>query len=128
MAKINKHEVRKEFRLGITAQEKEEVNKDHLDKLNEVDAVAQQARDSAAGYRKTLKDLRAEERELRTTCESGKLQVLDVIECRNFGSGEIWWVLKSTGKEIPGYRRQMTAEDDQVPLPDAGSDEDPDEA
>ena len=127
MAKINKHEVRKEFRLGISAEEKEAIGKDHTDKLNEIDAVAQQAKDSAGAYRKTLKDLRAQERELRSDYESGKLQVLDVIECRNFSSGEIWWVNTATGKEIPNYRRKMTSEDDQVPLPDNGTDERADE-
>ena len=124
MANINRHVISKEFRLGVKPEEREDITKDLLLELNEIDALTQQAADTAATFRQKIKERKEAASEMREQLERGKPQVLEVEECRNFGTEEIYW--KST-KEQHGIKkgfvlekRKMTEEDAQQPLPDSG--------
>lgn len=127
MGKVNRSIISKAFRLGVDPEERESITKEHVAKLNEIDALKQQAADTAATYRQTIKERREEEKELRLQLERGKEQVLEVEECRDFGKNEIYWKSAKDqfgikkGKELE--RRQMTEEDDQPPLPSDPDDE-----
>lgn len=122
--------ISKEFRLGVSQEERESITKDLLAELTELDKLAQQAADTAATFRQTIKDRKENAKELRAQLALGKPQVLEVEEVRDFSKNEIYW--KSTkdqfgvkkGKELE--RREMTEDDDQPPLPSdpAGTDTD----
>lgn len=132
MAKIQRNVISKEFRLGVDPEEREELSKEHCAKCDEIDALKQQAADTAATFRQTIKERREEEKELRLQLKQGKPQVLEVEECRDFGKNEIFWKSAKDqfgikkGKELE--RRPMTEEDDQPPLPSEPDADEPDEA
>ena len=124
MANINRHVISKEFRLGVKPEEREGLTKDLLVELNEIDALLQQAADTAATFRQKVKERKEVANELREQLERGRAQVLEVEDCRDFGKNEIFWVSTKAqfgvkkGQELE--RREMTPEDAQTPLPTGG--------
>lgn len=127
MAKINRHETRKEFRVGTTADEQEEAVKEHNEVLDRIDEVKSAKKEAMGRFNAEIKELVEQEQELRQTVKSGKLVTLDVIETRNFDTGKISWVLASDQAGLKKGRvmesRDMTEEDKDIPLPTGGDDE-----
>ena len=124
MANINRHVISKEFRLGVKPEEREGITKDLCAELDEIDKLKQQAADTAATFRQTIKDRTETSRELRAQLELGRPQVLEVEECWDFNKEEIFWVTTKAqhgvkkGQELE--RRKMTPEDQATPLPTGG--------
>lgn len=115
MAKINRHDVEKAFRIGLSADEQEPVTKQLLVHLNKFDQLKVARKDAVDGFNAEMKTETDQINELRMQLERGREEVFACEECRDYGKLEIWWVRKKDGKVME--KRKMTDADQQVPLP-----------
>jgi hypothetical protein len=127
MAKVMKNEVSKAFRVGVSPEEKIEAGKDLCIELAEIDKLEEERKATNATFKEKIKERDEKARELRLLIDEGREVVFKTICHRNPSTGKIWWTVDGAQHGVPdGHileKRDMTEEDDQLPLADRGEEE-----
>ena len=122
--KIHRRVVQHEVRVGLDPKEREPLTKDLLDKLDQIDKLRIEAKDTQATYRKRIKEITEESEGLRVTLEQGHPEMMECEEVKNFNTKTVKYIRTDTKAVVE--TRPMTDDDAQMEAGEAPDDDEGD--